>query len=178
MAHHRTVILGAGAAGLFCAAHAGGGTLVLDHARRPAEKVRISGGGRCNFTNLGVSAANFISENPHFAKSALARFGPWDFIDRLDRAGIGWTEKEEGQLFCDGRATALVEMLLADAGAAGARVETGVSVGAVRHDGTRFRIETGRGEETADCLVLATGGKSIPKIGATGKAYEVAAGFG
>ena len=96
-----TLILGAGAAGMFCAAHAGAGTLVLDHAKAAGDKIRISGGGRCNFTNLHASAANFISQNPHFAKSALARYTQWDFIDLVDRHGIAWHEKTLGQLFCD-----------------------------------------------------------------------------
>ncbi len=174
----RTAIIGAGAAGLFCAAHAGPGTLVIDHARRPAEKVRISGGGRCNFTNLDVSAANFLSENTHFAKSALARYTQWDFIDLLARHGIAWHEKTLGQLFCDGKSTAIVDMLLAEAQGAGATLRLETSVQSVTHDGARFRLETTRGPIACDHLVLATGGKSIPKMGATGLAYDLARQFG
>lgn len=178
MSHHRTIILGAGAAGLFCAAHSGGETLVLDHAKAPAEKVRISGGGRCNFTNLDVTAANYLSENPHFAKSALARFTQWDFIALMDRHGIAWHEKTLGQLFCDGKSTQVVDMLLEMARAAGARVQTGTEITAVGHDGTRFHVTTERDDLTCDHLVLATGGKSIPKMGASGIAYDIARQFG
>jgi predicted Rossmann fold flavoprotein len=178
MTHHRTIVLGAGAAGLFCAAHAGADTLVIDHARRPAEKVRISGGGRCNFTNLDVSAANYLSENEHFAKSALARYTQWDFLDLLARHAIAWHEKTLGQLFCDDKSTRIVDMLLAEARAAGARLQLETGVTAVSHDTTRFRLATTHGAFTCDHLVLATGGKSIPKMGATGLAYDLARQFG
>ncbi|KAA9007933.1 BaiN/RdsA family NAD(P)/FAD-dependent oxidoreductase [Histidinibacterium aquaticum] len=178
----RTLILGAGAAGLFCAAHAGPGTLVVDHARRPGEKIRISGGGRCNFTNTGTVPERFLSENPHFAKSALARYGPWDFVDLVGRHGIAWHEKTLGQLFCDGSAKQIVAMLLDEAARAGATVETGTEVGEIAHDGSAFRVvlerEGRRREVAARHLVVATGGKSIPKMGATGRAYEIATQFG
>lgn len=178
MTHYRTLILGAGAAGLFAAAHAGPGTLVIDHAKRPAEKVRISGGGRCNFTNLSVTHENFLGENAHFPKSALARFTPEDFISRIDAHGIAWHEKAAGQLFCDGKSTQIVDMLLTDARRAGARLWLETRVGPVRHDGARFEVETSRGRLSADHLVLATGGRSIPKMGATGLAYDIARQFG
>ena len=173
-----TIIIGAGAAGLFCAAHTGGRTLVLDHAAKPAEKVRISGGGRCNFTNLDVTAANFLSGNPHFAKSALARYTQWDFIDLVARHGIAWHEKTLGQLFCDGKSTQIVEMLLAEARAAGAELRLSTPVRALDHADGRFRLATDAGVVTFRNLVIATGGKSIPKMGATGFAYDVARQFG
>jgi len=173
-----TIIIGAGAAGLFCAAHTGGRTLVLDHAAKPAEKVRISGGGRCNFTNLDVTAANFLSGNPHFAKSALARYTQWDFIDLVARHGIAWHEKTLGQLFCDGKSTQIVEMLLAEARAAGAELRLSTPVRALDHADGRFRLATDAGMLTCRNLVIATGGKSIPKMGATGFAYDVARQFG
>jgi predicted flavoprotein YhiN len=112
--HVNTLILGAGAAGLHCAAFSGPNTLVVDHAKAPAEKIRISGGGRCNFTNLGTAPANFISQNPHFAKSALARYTQWDFIDLVDRHNIAWHEKTLGQLFCDETAKDIIAMLLSE----------------------------------------------------------------
>lgn len=174
-----TIILGAGAAGLMCAAQAsvrGRRVLVIDHAKAPGEKIRISGGGRCNFTNLDCTPANFISANPHFAKSALARYTQWDFIDLLARHKIAWHEKTLGQLFCDGSARQIVTMLLAEAGAAEIRLAT--SIDDISHDGAAFRIHIGAGQLRARHLVVATGGKSIPKMGATGLAYRIAAQFG
>ncbi|TNE69681.1 MAG: NAD(P)/FAD-dependent oxidoreductase [Rhodobacteraceae bacterium] len=183
MEHVDTIILGAGAAGLFCAGFAaarGGSVLVVDHAKRPAEKVRISGGGRCNFTNLYAEAGNYLSGNPHFAKSALARYTQWDFIDLLARYGITWHEKNPekalGQLFCDGKSTAIVEMLLSEARAAEIRLET--TVDEIAHDGTRFRLNLSGRSTTCRHLVVATGGKSIPKMGATGLGYQIATQFG
>ncbi len=176
-----SVIIGAGAAGMFCAARAGATAkrvLVLDHARAPGEKIRISGGGRCNFTNLDVSAANFLSENPHFAKSALARFTPWDFIDMVDRHGIAWHEKTLGQLFCDGKSTQIVQMLLDEMRAVGAELRLQTPVSDIAHGPDGFRLTTPTGQITAKTLVLATGGKSIPKMGATGFAYDIARRFG
>ncbi|MBC7133109.1 MAG: NAD(P)/FAD-dependent oxidoreductase [Roseovarius sp.] len=177
-----TLILGAGAAGLMCAAHAGPGVLVIDHARAPGEKIRISGGGRCNFTNLHTGPENFLSANPHFCKSALARYTQWDFLDLVARHGIAWHEKTLGQLFCDGRATQIVAMLLAEARRAGADLWLSTRVVDLGHDGTRFRAvlerEGARVDVTARNLVLATGGKSIPKMGATGLAYDIARRFG
>jgi len=177
-----TLILGAGAAGMMCAAHAGPGTLVVDHARAPGEKIRISGGGRCNFTNLGVEPACFLSGNPHFAKSALARYTQWDFLDLVGRHGIAWHEKTLGQLFCDGKATQIVAMLMREMEAAGAELWLGTSLAELRHDGARFVARLTREgaprEVSARNLVLATGGKSIPKMGATGLAYDIAAQFG
>lgn len=175
------LILGAGAAGLFCAAMAGQSgqkILVLDHARKPAEKIRISGGGRCNFTNLHCGPENFISANPHFCKSALARFTPFDFIGRVDAAGISWHEKEAGQLFCDGKATQITEMLLRDIAAAGGEVRLDTQVTQVRKTADRFQVSTDKGEILTRRLVVATGGLSIPKMGATGFGHKLARQFG
>ena len=176
-----TIILGAGAAGMMCAAHAGPGTIVLDHAKSPGEKIRISGGGRCNFTNLYVGPENFISTNPHFCKSALSRYTQWDFIDLVARHGIAWHEKTLGQLFCDDSAKAIVAMLVSELKAAGAQLQLETHTLSVSHDGARFQVETEhqgtRKTLSAKNLVLATGGKSIPKMGSTGLAYDIAKQF-
>ncbi|MDB4053525.1 NAD(P)/FAD-dependent oxidoreductase [Octadecabacter sp.] len=180
--HVNTLILGAGAAGLHCAANAGGDVLVVDHAKAAGEKIRISGGGRCNFTNTGTAHANFISANPHFAKSALARYTQWDFIDLVDRHGIAWHEKTLGQLFCDVSAKDIIAMLLAEMGAVGAQLWLKTEIGNIRHDGSVFHVALKRDGTaqivTADNLVVALGGKSIPKMGATGLAYDIARQFG
>lgn len=177
-----TLILGAGAAGLMCAAHAGGRCLVLDHAKAPGEKIRISGGGRCNFTNMYAEPDNFLSGNPHFVKSALARYTQWDFIDLVNRHGIAWHEKTLGQLFCDGSAKEIVAMLLDEAAKADAVIWLQASIVEVAKEESGFRVVTennGRRKTvTARNLVVATGGKSIPKMGATGLAYDIARQFG
>ena len=177
----RTLILGAGAAGLFCAAHAGGDVLVVDHAKRAGEKIRISGGGRCNFTNMDVSAKNFLSQNPHFCKSALARYTPWDFIGLVSAYGIDWHEKTLGQLFCDNSAKYIVNMLVTEAEKAGAKLWLETEIVEVRRT-NRFIVSLRRNGKDitveADHLVVATGGKSIPKMGATGLAYQIAEQFG
>lgn len=177
-----TLILGAGAAGLFCAAHAGPNTLVIDHAKAPGEKIRISGGGRCNFTNLHASPENYISHNPHFAKSALARYSQWDFIDLIARHNIPWHEKTLGQLFCDRSAKDIIAMLLAEVNLAGAKIWLSTAIADISHDGTYFKVSLTQAEKThiihARNLVVATGGKSIPKMGATGIAYQIADQFG
>ncbi|MEX5729394.1 putative Rossmann fold flavoprotein [Rhodovulum iodosum] len=176
---HPCIIIGAGAAGLMCAAHAGPGTLLIDHAAVPGEKIRISGGGRCNFTNLYCGPENFLSDNPHFAKSALARFTQWDFIDLVDRHAIAWHEKSLGQLFCDDSARQIVSMLRDEARRGGAVLRLGVSVAEIDHRDGQFVLTLSTGETaTAPALVLATGGKSIPKMGATDFAYRVARQFG
>ncbi len=176
------LILGAGAAGLMCAiegARRGRRVLVLDHARAAGEKIRISGGGRCNFTNLHIAPERFVSDNPRFARSALSRYTQTDFIDRVSRAGIAWHEKTLGQLFCDGSARQIVDMLLRDLHAAGGELRLGVSPGAVRRGGDGiFRVETDAGEVAATSVVLATGGKSIPKMGASDFGYRIAEAFG
>lgn len=177
-----TLILGAGAAGMMCAAHAGPSVLVIDHARAPGEKIRISGGGRCNFTNLNTDPARFLGANAHFHKSALSRYTQWDFIDLVDRHRIAWHEKTLGQLFCDEKATQIIDMLRAEMAQAGAELWLQTSLTDLGHDGTRFTAQLERDGKrtkvTARNLVLATGGKSIPKMGATGLAYDIARQFG
>ncbi|MEO0677660.1 MAG: NAD(P)/FAD-dependent oxidoreductase [Pseudomonadota bacterium] len=178
--HVKSVILGAGAAGMMCAARLGADALAIDHAKAPGEKIRISGGGRCNFTHMYCDADAFISENPHFAKSALARYTQWDFIDLVDRYGIAWHEKTLGQLFCDGKSTQIIEMLKAEMGDARLWLQT--SVRDLRKTEAGFALTLEREGKTVpltcEALVVATGGKSIPKMGATGFAYEIAAQFG
>ena len=177
-----TIILGAGAAGMMCAAHCGGRVLVIDHAKAPGEKIRISGGGRCNFTNLYAGPENFLSQNPHFCKSALARYTQWDFLDLVNRHGIAWHEKTLGQLFCDGPSKQIIAMLLDEMQGAGAELWVHTTLKDLRRTETGFALEIEReGQRTAlTCrnLVLATGGKSIPKMGATGLAYDIAQQFG
>ena len=175
-------IIGAGAAGMMCAAYAKGRILLVDHARAPGEKIRISGGGRCNFTNLHCAPHAFLSENVHFAKSALAQYTQWDFIDLVDRHGIAWHEKTLGQLFCDNSAKDIIAMLrglLAENGV-DLRLQTTARDFAKSPDGYSFTLECDEKTEnvTAKALVIATGGKSIPKMGATGLAYEIARDFG
>ncbi|KMK67895.1 NAD(P)/FAD-dependent oxidoreductase [Puniceibacterium sp. IMCC21224] len=180
--HVPTLILGAGAAGLMCAAHAGPGTLIVDHARAPGEKIRISGGGRCNFTNMHCDPGSFLSHNPHFAKSALSRYTQWDFLDLVQRHDIPWHEKTLGQLFCDRSARDIVAMLLTELDAAGATLWLQTHLRELHRDGSRYAATLERdGRQTqvsCDALVVATGGKSIPKMGATGLAYDIARQFG
>ncbi|WP_243404094.1 NAD(P)/FAD-dependent oxidoreductase [Zavarzinia aquatilis] len=152
--------------------------LVLEGGNQPGAKIIISGGGRCNFTNLDARPESFLSENPHFCKSALSRYTQHDFIDLVNRHGIAWHEKTLGQLFCDGSARQIVEMLLGECAAAGVRIETGTRITEVGHDGSHFRVSTDRGEVLGRSLVVATGGPSIPKMGATGFAYDIARQFG
>ena len=174
------IILGAGAAGLMCAIRAGQRgrrVLVLDHAPRAGAKILISGGGRCNFTNTGVQAERFLSDNPDFCRGALARYAPDDFVSLVRRHGIGFHEKTLGQLFCDGSARQIVALLLAECSAAGVEVRLGHRVvDATRADA--FCVQTDHGDVAAACLVLATGGLSIPKLGASGLAYRLAERFG
>ncbi len=175
------VILGAGAAGLMCAAEAGRRgrrVLLLEHAEAPGRKILISGGGRCNFTNLHVAPDRYLSANPHFAKSALSRYTQHDFIALVERHGIAWHEKTLGQLFCDGSARQIVDMLLDEADKGGVELACGQTVTDVTHADGRFRIATGRQTVEAPALVIATGGPSIPKLGATGFAYDLARKFG
>lgn len=175
------LVIGAGAAGLMCAIEAGRRgrrVLVIDHADKPAEKIRISGGGRCNFTNLQTTPKQFLSDNPHFCVSALKRFSQHDFIARIEARGIAYHEKTLGQLFCDGSARKIIDMLLDDLKAAGGELELGVEPGAIARTAEGFRIETSTGPIACVSLVIATGGKSIPKMGATGYAYDVARQFG
>ncbi|WP_105417590.1 NAD(P)/FAD-dependent oxidoreductase [Neorhizobium sp. T25_27] len=175
------VVLGAGGAGMMCAIRAGGrgrSVLVLDHAKAPGEKIRISGGGRCNFTNIHATAKNYLSANPHFAKSALARYTPRDFLDMVERHGIPWHEKTLGQLFCDDSAKDIIRMLLSEMKAANVVLELQKQITSIEKMPDGFRIGTSDGPVEAGSLVVATGGKSIPKMGATGFAYDVARQFG
>ncbi|WP_444454688.1 NAD(P)/FAD-dependent oxidoreductase [Rhodobacter capsulatus] len=171
------IVLGAGAAGLMAAAtagQAGARVLVLDHAEAAGKKILISGGGRCNFTNTGTTAGCFLSENPHFAKSALARYTQWDFLALVDRYGIAWHEKTLGQLFCDGSARQILSMLLEECEKGGVEIRLSTRIGEIAHADGRFRVA---GFEAAQ-LVIATGGPSIPKMGASGIAYQIAERFG
>jgi len=170
------IILGGGAAGLMCAARAGQRgrrVLVLERAEQVGKKILISGGGRCNFTNIGAGPANYLSANPHFAKSALARYTPRDFLELVESYGIAWHEKTLGQLFCDGSSRQIVDMLLAECAKGDVEVRCGVEIGEVGHN-EQFNV----GDDSAPALVIATGGPSIPKMGATGFAYDLARRFG
>lgn len=175
------IIIGGGAAGLMCAQVAGQRgrrVVVIEHANRVGKKILMSGGGRCNFTNLEVRPEHFLSANPHFCKSALARYRPEDFIALVETHGIAYHEKERGQLFCDDSAKQIVAMLLAECAAAGVRVRTHCSVASVRQRDDTFSVETNAGRIDAPALVVATGGLSIPKMGATGFGYQLAEQFG
>jgi predicted Rossmann fold flavoprotein len=175
------LVIGAGAAGLMCAITAGQRgrrVLVLDHANKPGKKILMSGGGRCNFTNLGVTPAQYISANPHFCKSALARYTPADFIALVEKHRIAYHEKELGQLFCDESSKLIVRMLLDECAAAGVHIETSCAVECVRKTDEGFSVLTANGEVHADSLVVASGGLSIPSMGATGFGYELARQFG
>jgi predicted Rossmann fold flavoprotein len=177
------VVLGAGAAGMMCAAEAGKRgrrVLLLEHGERVGRKILISGGGRCNFTNLHARAENFLSENPHFAKSALARYTPKDFVALVEKHGIRYHEKTLGQLFCDGSAQQIVAMLERECAEAKVETRCGVSVSAVRASSSLhgFEVETSAGSFACSSVVVATGGLSIPKMGTTGFAYDLARQFG
>ncbi|MGA3125083.1 MAG: NAD(P)/FAD-dependent oxidoreductase [Candidatus Korobacteraceae bacterium] len=188
--HSDVLILGAGAAGLMCAIEAGKrgrSVTVLESSNRAGQKILISGGGRCNFTNLGSEAGSFISENPHFAKSALARYTPENFLAMVERHRIGWHEKKLGQLFCDRSAQDILTMLEEECVRVGVRVKLSAQVRELRHNppspaennsGAQFTAVTGEHEFSADALVVATGGLSIPKMGATAFGYELARQFG
>ena len=172
------IILGAGAAGLMAAARAGQRgrrVAVLERADRPGKKILISGGGRCNFTNLGANPANYLSANPHFAKSALARYTARDFLDLVERYGIAWHEKTLGQLFCDGSAQQIVDMLLEECAKGDVAIRCGEEIVSVEEG---FEVVTKSGRFAAPALVISTGGPSIPKMGATGFAYDLARQFG
>jgi predicted Rossmann fold flavoprotein len=175
------LVIGAGAAGLMCAIEAGRrgrSVIVIDHAKKPAEKIRISGGGRCNFTNLHVTPKQFLSNNPHFCVSALKRYTQHDFIKRISERGIAFHEKTLGQLFCDGSATQIIDMLLEDLKAVRGEIMLGVEPGAIARAAETFHVKTSAGDIECRSLVIATGGLSIPKMGATGYAYDVARQFG
>lgn len=175
------VILGAGAAGLMCAAIAGQRgrrVLLIDRADEPGKKILISGGGRCNFTNIHTAPDRYVSANPHFAKSALRRFTQDDFIAMVDRYGIAWHEKTLGQLFCDGSARQIVAMLVDECSAGGVEIALGHDVAGVDHADGQYHVRFGARTASAPALVIATGGPSIPKMGATGYAYDLARRFG
>jgi predicted Rossmann fold flavoprotein len=174
------IIIGAGAAGLMCAMTAGAcgaRVLLLEHNDQAGAKILISGGGRCNFTNIGTTPANFLSANPHFCRSALSRYAPKDFLALVEKHKIAWHEKTLGQLFCEGSARQIVAMLLAECAAVGVELALGVKINAVRKP-DHFAIETSLGTFQAPRLVLATGSLSIPKMGATGFSHDVARQFG
>ena len=181
MNRYDAIILGAGGAGLMCAAVAGQRgrrALVVDHADAPGKKILISGGGRCNFTNIQARAECYLSASPHFAKSALSRYRPEDFIALVERHGIAWHEKTLGQLFCDGSAKQIVAMLLEECAAGGVEIALSAGISAIDHADGQYRVSYGGKSATAPSLVIATGGPSIPKMGATGFAYDVARRFG
>ncbi|MBB3220808.1 NAD(P)/FAD-dependent oxidoreductase [Pseudoduganella umbonata] len=175
------VVIGAGAAGMMCAAAAGqrGKRVVLvDHAEKLAEKIRISGGGRCNFTNIHAGPANFLSENPHFAKSALSRYTPQDFLALVKKYRIAYHEKHKGQLFCDDSAEQIIDMLKAECNAGNVRWRMPATVQSIEKQDERFLVQTSAGLIDAGAVVIATGGLSIPKIGATDFGYRIAKQFG
>jgi len=179
--NYDTIILGGGAAGLFCAARAGQRgkrVLVLERANKVGKKILISGGGRCNFTNVNAGPANYLSSNPHFAKSALARYSPKDFIELVDSYGIAHHEKTLGQLFCDGPAQQIVDLLLAECAKGNVEIRCEEDIEQVSHSDQTFTVVTQNGTYSAPALVIATGGPSIPKMGATGFAYDLARQFG
>jgi predicted Rossmann fold flavoprotein len=175
------IVLGAGGAGLMCAATAGQRgrrVLVIDHAGEVGKKILISGGGRCNFTNIHTAPDRYLSANPHFAKSALGRYTAQDFLALVERHGIAWHEKTLGQLFCDGSARQIVDMLLAECAAGGVAIRLVHAITEVRHSDALYHVGHGGRQASAPALVIATGGPSIPKIGATGFAYDLARQFG
>ncbi|MGC7840120.1 NAD(P)/FAD-dependent oxidoreductase [Pseudomonas wayambapalatensis] len=175
------IILGAGAAGLMCAqlsARRGRRVLLLDHANKPGKKILMSGGGRCNFTNMYTEPANFLSQNPHFCKSALARYTQWDFIELVAKHGVPYHEKKLGQLFCDNKSSDILDMLLAECDDAGAELRMNTSIEQIEKTDSGYRLQTSAGVFACQSLVIATGGLSIPTLGATGFGYQVARQFG
>jgi predicted Rossmann fold flavoprotein len=175
------IVLGAGAAGLMCAGIAGQRglrVLLLEQARHPGEKIRISGGGRCNFTNLHTTPANFLSDNPRFCHSALSGYTQRDFIALVERYGIAWHEKTRGQLFCDGSSQQIIDMLLAECRKAHAQLRLGVRISAIQKNESGFVVTTDQGDYRSRALVVATGGPSIPKMGSSGFGYKIAEQFG
>lgn len=175
------IIAGAGAAGMMCAIEAGRRgrrVLLVDHAKKPGEKIRISGGGRCNFTNIHAGPANYLSQNPHFCKSALGRYTPRDFIALVEKHGIAYHEKTLGQLFCDGSSQQIIDMLLTECRSAGVELRLQTALGDIRKTESGFAVSANDSALTCASLVIATGGPSIPKMGATGWGYDVARQFG
>ncbi|MFQ5519381.1 MAG: NAD(P)/FAD-dependent oxidoreductase, partial [Mariprofundus sp.] len=182
MSHYDVIIIGAGAAGLMCAGTAAGfgkSVLVLDHAEKAGKKILISGGGRCNFTNRFTTAANFISANPHFCKSALARFSADDFIKWVEHSEIKYHERSHGQLFCDDSARDILDMLMQPCSDFGVMITLNCTIESITSEtGHGFRLESNRGSYTCKSLVIATGGLSIPKMGATAFGLKIAEQFG
>jgi predicted Rossmann fold flavoprotein len=175
------VIIGAGAAGLMCALTAaarGRQVLLIDHSNKAGKKILMSGGGRCNFTNMYTDPANFSSQNPHFYKSALARYTPWDFIAMVSKHGVPYHEKKLGQLFCDNKSKDVLEMLLKECRQAGVDLQLNTSVQRIEKTEAGYLLSTGMGPIVSPSLVIATGGLSIPTLGATGFGYEIARQFG
>ena len=180
MNKYDTIIIGAGAAGLMCAIEAGQrgrSVLIVEKSNKPGKKILISGGGRCNFTNLYTEPASYLSNNPHFCKSALSRYTQWDFISLVDKHALGWTEKTLGQLFCDQKAGAIVEMLLTECQQANVEIKLNCDVEAITHD-EQYSVRTNLADYSCDNVVIATGGPSIPKMGATDFAVRIAKQFG
>ena len=175
------IIIGAGAAGLFCAAQAaarGRSVRVLDHANKAGKKILMSGGGRCNFTNYYIEPQRYLSQNPHFCKSALSRYTQWDFIALVDQYGIPYHEKKDGQLFCDNKASDILNMLLSECEKSGAAIQLNTSITGIVQTDSGFMLTTDQGQMSCESLVIATGGPSIPTLGASGFGYDVARQFG
>ena len=175
------IIIGAGAAGLMCAIEAGKRrrrVVVLDHANRPGKKILMSGGGRCNFTNYYINPSDYISHNPHFCKSALSRYTQWDFIDMVKRHQIPFHEKTLGQLFCDNKSKDILDMLLLECDQADVVVQLNSAIESLEKKQHGFVVKSTRGEFMAESLVIASGGLSIPTMGATGFGYQIARQFG
>ncbi len=175
------IIIGAGAAGLMCALTAAGRgrqVLLLDHANKPGKKILMSGGGRCNFTNMYTEPSNFLSQNPHFCKSALARYTQWDFIEMVSKHAVPYHEKKLGQLFCDNKSSDILDMLLRECDSAGAELRMDTRIDQIEKVDGGYLLETSAGQFHCQSLVIATGGLSIPTLGATGFGYQVARQFG
>ncbi len=178
--HIDVIVIGAGAAGLMCAAQAGmrgRRVMLIDHSSKIGEKIRISGGGRCNFTNIYASPDNFLSQNSHFCKSALKQYTQHDFIELVEKHGIAYHEKTLGQLFCDQSAQQIIDMLLTECKNAQVDIKTGTGVDRIEHKGGQYHVTNGKTTMTSSSLVIATGGLSIPKIGATKFGYDIARQF-
>ncbi len=181
MQNYDVIIIGAGAAGLMCGLEAGKHqrkTLILDHAKKKAEKIRISGGGRCNFTNIYCAPENFLSQNPHFCKSALKRYTQYDFIDWVEQHDIAYHEKTLGQLFCNGKSTQIIDMLVSNCEKNAVKIQMETIIQHVTKTELGFSLQTSKGDYHCQSLVIATGGLSIPKIGASGFGYDIARQFG
>ncbi|NNJ17918.1 NAD(P)/FAD-dependent oxidoreductase [Pseudomonas putida CSV86] len=175
------IIIGAGAAGLMCAltaANRGRRVVLLDHANKPGKKILMSGGGRCNFTNMYTEPGNFLSQNPHFCKSALARYTQWDFIEMVARHGVPYHEKKLGQLFCDNKSSDILQMLLDECATASADLRMDTRIEQIEKTDYGYQLATSAGPFQCQSLVIATGGLSIPTLGATGFGYQVARQFG